>query len=280
MAFDDVRLKNLEKGKKFEEYIQKVLEEDPRYGDVFLHLLGLADEFEQDPFYSKDQLLVLGGFGVLAHMIYTEGPEIVPYWRGSHDLDVACASPSATKFLENRLGSESHQSLSLPDKKRMKIHDRGIDEVLGRESLAEVDLYYPDRFHDIIRVANHELQKEDFEATQNVSVYGVKIPAYRLSGLMRMKLGIITGDNLPRNKDMIDIINLLGVYERSHVEPEMILLGLTDPNKDMLMDVLKHEIDPNLNKSNSKYVITSPTIKYLSKINEAYQEDLFERKIN
>ncbi|MBT4539302.1 hypothetical protein HOC32_03390, partial [Candidatus Woesearchaeota archaeon] len=75
-------------------------------------------------------------------------------------------------------------------------------------------------------------------------------------------------------------INMLGVYERSHVEPEMILLGLTDPNKDMLMDVLKHKIDPNTNKSDSKYVITSPTIKYLSEINEAYQEDLFERKIN
>gem|GEM_PF-3633965 len=132
MGFQDLLYKKI--GQKtfeeFERYSKELLSTDPKYGEVFLYALSLANQVSES--YFKNNIMLIGGFGVLGHMISVEGPEIVKQWRGSHDLDIACQTPEALSYILRDFASEEHQSLSLPDKKKAKFYDSTIESYWQR----------------------------------------------------------------------------------------------------------------------------------------------------
>lgn len=261
MGLEDVALKHLEKGtlEQFEQYCGDILKADPKYADVFLYALAVADAVSTSFF--KNETMLLGGYGVLGHMMDVKGPDVVRYWRGSHDLDIACQTPQSVAYLLRSFASDEHQSLSLPDKKTAKFRDSYVEEIVGRGSVCDADIYYPSDTAqpDRIRVGSKVLQAQDFALTDTIVVYDVPLKIHNIYGLLGMKLGVVTSENLPRPKDITDIYNLLGVCEQKDFDAETILGKLTNEEKSKLMEVFEHT-----SVGKDKYVLVQPSRMYLS----------------
>ena len=270
MGFDDLLCRKIEQGtfEQFEKYSKELLAADPKYGEVFLYALALADHVSQS--YFKDKIMLLGGFGVLGHMVSVEGPEIVKYWRGSHDLDMACQNSEAVAFVLRHLASEDSQSLSLPDKKKARFYDGLIEEMSGKASICEADIYYPSDTRDPkkIRVGNKILREDDFKGAEEVSVYDISLKIYDKHGLLVMKLGVVTSENLPRPKDITDIYNLLGVCERQGSNAEAVFARFNDKEKGELMEVFLHA-PPIGNRS----ILVPPSVNFLNDLLRLHQEE-------
>lgn len=270
MGFEDLLYKQIEKGtfEQFEQYSKELLSADPKYGEVFLYALALANQASES--YFKNNIMLIGGFGVLGHMISVEGPEIVKHWRGSHDLDIACQTPEALSYILRDFASEEHQSLSLPDKKKAKFYDPAIEELLEKASMCEGDIYYPSNSKNPtrIRVGNKELKPRDFKNADEVLVYDTSMLVHTKFGLLGMKLGVVTSENLPRPKDITDIYNLLGVCERQGLGVETIYDNFTNEEKGKLMDVFEHT-----DNEDNKYILIGPTDRLLDDLCELYLEE-------
>lgn len=270
MGFEDLLYKQIEKGafNQFEQYSKDLLSADPKYGEVFLYALSLANQLSDS--YFKDKVMLLGGFGVLGHMISVEGPDIVKHWRGSHDLDIACQTPEAVAYILRYFASEEHQSLSLPDKKKAKFYDSAIEQLLGKTSTCEGDIYYPSnsKYPTRIMVGNKELKSRDFKKADEVVVYDVPFKIHNKDGLLGMKLGVVTSENLPRPKDITDIYNLLGVCERQGLDAEAIFNNFNEEEKGKLMDVFEH-----VGSRGNNYILIPPSVNFLSDLLQLYHEE-------
>ena len=275
MGFQELLCKRIDRGdfEQFERYSKDLLAADPKYGEVFLYALSLANEVSES--YFKNNIMLIGGFGVLGHMIAVEGPDIVKKWRGSHDLDIACQTQEALSYVLREFASEEHQSTSLPDKKKAKFYDPTIEELLQKASTCEGDIYYPSnsKYPTRIRVGNKELKPRDFKTADVISVYDIPLSVHNKFGLLGMKLGVVTSENLPRPKDITDIYNLLGICERQGLAAEVIYNKFNDEEKGKLMDVFEHG-----DKTNNRYILINPTAMLIDNLCELYLEESMQRE--
>lgn len=270
MGLEELTLKNIGDGgfEQFESYCKSLLKGDQKYREVFLYALSLADTVSGS--YFKDQVVLVGGFAVLGHMIKMEGPEIVKRWRGSHDLDVVCQTPQALAFIIRELADESLHSLSLPDKKTAKFSDAYVDELAGETLISDADLYYPgDRKKpDQIRIGNMLFREEDFLSSDEVLVYHAPIKIYNKYGLLSMKLGVVTSENLPRPKDITDIYNLLGILEEKVGSAEDIYNRLTMEEREKLMEIFNYS-DPRCDS----FVLIPPSEGFVYELQKIHDSE-------
>ena len=210
--------------------------------------------------------MLIGGYAVLGHIIKTLGPEAATQWRGSHDLDIVCQSNQAVRNLILEYNSLDMRSTSLPDKKTTKFKDRDIGDV------CEADLYYPSDKNNPgkIRIANSTITRDDFKKADVVDVLGVPYRIMKRDKLLKMKLGIMTADNLPREKDIIDIYNLLGISEREGVKPNKFSWQhLGENERRTLYDIINYTMDnPDLGIE-SGFVLVKPSREFLKHIERA-----------
>ena len=277
MGFENLLYRQMEQGtfEQFEEYCKNLVKADPRYGDVFLYAMALADEVSHS--YFRDQVMLIGGFGVLGHMIEVEGPEVVKYWRGSHDLDIVCQNHQALAYVLNQFAREEHQSLSLPDKKTVKLVDSTIEEMVGRSSICDADIYYPTdkRNKEKIRVGNKQLQAKDFEGALEIDVYDTTFRIHDEYGLLSMKLGVVTSENLPRPKDITDIFNLLGVCERRKQSAAEVYATLSDEERMKLMEIFHYSP-----QSNNRYVLLAPSTGFINELEDLFKSEKSPSVVN
>jgi hypothetical protein len=123
-------------------------------------------------------------------------------------------------------------------------------------------------------VGNKVLNPRDCKNADEILVYDVPLKVYNISGLLGMKLGVVTSENLPRPKDITDIYNLLGVCESQGLDAETILGKFTDEEKGKLMDVFAH-----VGQSDNKYIVIPPTARLLSDFTQLYLDDNRKGKI-
>lgn len=240
---------------------------DP-HGHVFLVALGISHDFAENPAF-HDQYMFVGGYGVLGHMIAECGEDVALHWRGSHDLDIVCASLPAAKFLDTLYAVADRPSQNLPDKKTFELQDHYVDQLCKREGVVcKADVYLPLQRPDCVRVGNGSFTVSRIAAATEAQIFSVPFRVAPLSDALCMKLGITTGDNLPREKDMVDIYNLLGVAERQGLDPAQLFRSLSSCQQEVLIDVFRY----SGKREHHPSILLPPTIPYLRQIREMYND--------
>lgn len=250
MTFEDAELGMLERGcyNDFEAFANDLVREDPNYGHVCLYNLAVFDDISRSNVFRQDVVL-LGGFGVLCHMVDSKGEggsSLVKRWRTSHDLDLAFRTKAALSVLRPYL-VEDRKSTSIKDKRAVKLFDAGIDDYYLRHNNSipasvQGDLYYPgSESYDHVKVGQTVLTKDDFRTARIVNMFGIPIRVLDLYKILGMKLDIETkSDGLPREKDMVDITNLMGVSEGNDKSTDHLLRSLSPAERLRLGIVINH----------------------------------------
>lgn len=253
MTFEDAEYGMLEREcyDSFQAFASDLVRQDPIYGHVCIYNLAIFNDISRSDAFRHDVVL-LGGFGVLCHMIDSKGVNgnsLVKKWRTSHDLDLAFRTKAALGVLKPYL-AEDRKSTSIANKRAAKLFDTGIEDYCLQHNSAyntqpifvQGDLYYPGSGdHDSVIIAQTTLTEDDFRTAKIVNMFGIPIRVLDLYKILGMKLSIETkSDGLPREKDIVDITNLMGVSEGNNRSADHLLCSLNPVERLRLGVVIDH----------------------------------------
>ena len=191
-------------------------------------------------------------------------PEVAKNWRGTEDLDIVCRDPATARMLERLYGTNGVFSLSLPDKRKFQLSDPTLEKVFHVTPKYEADVYFPKRDQNKIRVGTLAITQEDFDNSEVINIYGVPIRVLSTKRQLQAKLGIKTGENIPRKKDIYDIFDLLGVLERKGTSPKKVVEELGENEIEMLNYLLTLEDTHELR--NNPYALVPARRGYLREL--------------
>lgn len=173
---------------------------------------------------ASDQIMFIGGLGVLGNIVDMCGEEAIPHWRGTHDIDLVVRRKDYLPVVQSVFDDldMSGKSLSVPNKYTIRGKSRdGERRVLN--SIA-VDAYTPNGSHKGGVVLEGKLISEsDWAQITTTSFFGIPINVLNPLELMRMKLEVCcerTGN--PRRQDQEDILDLYAVCRRKGIPQRVI----------------------------------------------------------
>ncbi len=222
-AIEDLALRLMGTG-EFEDF-EAVFDHLPRGKEdnhIFRYVLAMYHNMECCGCNPAD-LLVVGGYSVLPWVVKHTSEGQIREWRGSHDADVVIRSRDLEgAVLRNYLVTGNSRSLSVPNKKVVILEENG--------ETCEVDLYIPPRNSEPFRLASFVVDDIVWTNAQRIEVFGIGVYVPSVIDILRMKTNIKSGETgLPREKDINDIITMLGVAEREGISIPQLRAELTDP---------------------------------------------------
>ena len=156
-----------------------------------------------------EDLVFIGGLGILGNVVGVYGVDAIPKFRDIHDVDVILNRADCCGGLGNVFDNPTFQrSQSIRNKYTIKGSSRDYS---GETHNEEIDLYVPGRDNAFT---------DYFGRKVTVDFFGVPVNVLHPLDALRRKLSIsCMNGNEPRLKDREDIYNLLAVLEKQGHKP-------------------------------------------------------------
>lgn len=196
---------------------------------------------------SSEEIMFIGGLGVIGNLVKHFDTEVINRWRGTRDLDVLVKHISADYLIK-----KSFDKLDICEKSRSvgnKKTIRGSSYDANNNLLpsATVDVFHPSgNPRQEILVHNTRIMDYHWDERSTASFYGIKINFLSVLPLLDMKLNVNSSCNLPRRQDLQDICHLLSLAEKENIKPRCLSNYLAGNRKLALDRVLSY-----LNKDNT-----------------------------
>jgi hypothetical protein len=235
------------------------------YGEVLKYGLAVSHALNQSGF--GDSYFHIGGYATLFHIVNSIGIESIWNWRGSHDLDIVMMKHGGSAVLNQYFDVNSFKSPSLVSKEKLEVKEENTS------SMVEVDFYLPQNGE--INIDGNRISDQFIKEIDRPSILGVTVNIPKIHDLLSLKLKVMCENTgLPREKDMGDILNLLGClehndgfrekYSSSLEEVEYLKEKLNNKGGCELSQLRKvlqyHQSNP------LKYILNSPSIDLRKKI--------------
>lgn len=290
MAFDDLALAHLDRETygHFFSNCARLVERGRNKMIPLFYGLAISNDFSGSLAFS-DSMMHIGGIGVLGHMVDVKGEGVLFGWRGTHDIDIVLIDKSAYSVLAPYI-KDSVMSNSLGDKISATLGDSGIDclvsQVTGdtESTSCKADVYLPRQVHTEIGIGGYKFTREEIAKARKVNIMGADITIPDLYTIFKMKLGVGTErDNLPEEKHMIDIFNLVGVAEAyGHSEADVFAGLETADLRERLIAVINYlTAESGFHTGGIRTIlstaITAPSDKYVGRL-RALNKDLKKRR--
>ncbi len=176
------------------------------YGEVLKYGLAISHALNESGY--SDSYFHIGGYATLFHIANSIGIESIWNWRGSHDLDIVMMNHGGSDILSQYFDVTSFKSPSLISKEKLEVREEGTS------SMVEVDFYLPSE--GIINIDGNKVSQRFVEEIDRPKIMGVEVNIPKIHDLLSLKLKVMCENTgLPREKDMGDIINLLGCLEHN-----------------------------------------------------------------
>ena len=206
MTFKDLE-KRLEESGKWADLtttltvIRERVSED--YARTLCYFLSIISDLEQNQI--RDYA-VIGGYGVVLHLVNRLGEGMLPLWRGSDDIDLGAQSLSVESLLK---GYYSHF-----ERRESHFHERKIDiEVTDAELQKRciIDMYLVFKGQPV-PLQDYRLDDGFWKRAEYLKIFNMEVPVASKKDLLQMKLAVRTPKaGLPRKQDIYDIFTLLGL---------------------------------------------------------------------
>lgn len=261
VKIDEVELKLIENGSydNYESYVKK----DPKF-DAIPYMMALSETFEE--VCSQDKLMMIGGLGVLVNLVKNEGTEIIPHWRGTHDLDVVLFNKKCINLIP-----EIFDSVDVPVTRSHSVYGKYTTRGKSRDingrcfNSIPIDIYGPngDPKEGIV-LNGYTLDELSWSKMVNADFFGVNVNSLGLLDSLFLKTDVFCENSplLLREQDQQDIYHLLACTEREGYSPQEIHQKLGDLRYIRLVTNLEYYLE---NSSKSKPLI---------KISNQYLEEL------
>lgn len=151
-----------------------------------------------------NDLIFIGGLGILGNLVGQYGVESIPLMREMHDVDAMLNRADCCGGIASVFETQTTQrSNSIRNKYTIKGSGRDFS---GETHRAEVDLYVP---------ARPEAYADYFGRHKTHDIFGVPVNVLHPLDALRRKLSVsCMNGHEPREQDRFDIYNLLAVLEK------------------------------------------------------------------
>ena len=267
-AIQNLELKLIDNNnyEKYEELLSKIKTKDAEtYKQTLRYLLSISEHLNQ---YSPNEYFFLGGYAVLTHIISDKTEGIMPSWRGSHDVDIVVADINLENYIKGGFNNliPSRKFYHLPHKKVFEFEEETLEKGV------HLDFYYPDKPNGEIGIGHFLIGQDIWQNVEKKSIFGIDVNVPAVRDLLRSKLEITTSENLPREKDMDDILSLLYLDQSKGNTPESLYSLLSPFQKDQLIHIIDFKED-NKGISKDRRLQLNPTNSYLYTFKVLYQEE-------
>ncbi len=263
---DELELKLMEEN-TFDKYDSDV-KRNSKF-DTIPYMMALSETFRE--VCSNDDMMMIGGSGVLVNLVKHKGEEIIPLWRGTHDIDLAiwdknCIEmvPEIFDILDIPL-THSH-SISGKYTTRGKSHD-----FEGRDLRSiPIDVYGPKGDpREGITLNGHVLKENSWENKSGANFFGVWVNSLGVLDLLYLKTDISCKKSplLLRRQDQQDIYHLLACAEEENYSPSQISGRLGEKNYKRLVSNLDNYLE-NLEVKEDSEIIFKISDQYLNLLRE------------
>lgn len=207
MKIDEMELNLTEKGAygQYRKVLDAVQDNSP-----IKYMMAMSETSREQGF--SEDLVFVGGLGVLGNIVHSYGVEAIPKSRGMHDVDLILNLPTCLGGLESVLDNpDIKKSCSIPNQYTLSGKSRDYS---GETHNVFVDIYVPGRVHAFDDYLSRKVTSDFF---------GVKVNVLNPLDALRRKLAVncMNGDT-PREKDQQDIYNLLAVLENQGYSPKQV----------------------------------------------------------
>ncbi|MDO8563530.1 MAG: hypothetical protein Q7R87_00815 [Nanoarchaeota archaeon] len=210
-----------------------------------------------------DNLMFIGGLGVLGNIVGKLGVSSISKWRGTRDIDVALRDKASIHLVENSFDvlDVSSKSLSIPNK--MTIRGYSTDADNHQLRAATVDAYVPGgKPSQGIYINGLTLLPIHWAESRRADFFGINMNCLDPMTLLGMKLDVDTSLKQPRKQDLEDIAHLFGILESEDTSKKDFRLLLGEKRMSRLKAVLGVVDNYNMNRT----LLIKPSNKYRSKI--------------
>lgn len=222
-----------------------------RYALAISHCMK---EHEAESFYMFN-----GSLGVLGNLVNVHGLEMIPQFRPIHDvdlvLDIRCHDSTISATFDNIL--DYSKSITIKNKSTIRGESYDVDDQLVRP--VNVDVNIVDLHgHSIGLVTGTQLHNGHLEERIGAKFYGLDVYCMPALPLLEMKLAVSCSDGGLRDKDCVDVRNLLGVLEKTGQDPQKIRNWLP-PSR---LAKLRETLERPLNLKDQIFILSDSSKKY------------------
>ncbi|MBS3146162.1 hypothetical protein J4471_00515 [Candidatus Woesearchaeota archaeon] len=216
MGLEDIAFAFVDKvdSNRMESILRDLNNKSEDFSRAFNYLIAVCEKLNSTGLQEK--YMLIGGYAVLAHLYSARGDKILSRWRGSHDLDLVSRDYSIESVLEGAFEEVEVNTSHFPDKDVAYIKDELelLRELEGNPSKPpfKIDLYVPKSAGDIV-LCREEIDEKIWSRSRDIDILGHNIRAMSIIDLIKLKLNVETKTGLPRDRDIADIYNLLGLAE-------------------------------------------------------------------
>lgn len=231
------------------------------------HMLALAHAFNEHG--GKDQYMFIGGIGVLGNCLRHTNEEDIFDYRGVHDIDVVLRSRPYEYVVTDLFDKINVRGCSLSIHGKLIISGYCVDTDCEPLSLTDIDAYIPHghpKFGAVVNGVHFDYLQ--WESRKTSTLLGISFNVVNPLTLLCLKLNINPGKKSNRReKDCMDIVNLLGVLESDDCSPEEIYDGLEKPQYDKLKEIYSENCGKCENCGLKSCVsLTPPNLDYVKSI--------------
>lgn len=198
-----------------------------------------------------DNLMFIGGLGVLGNMVSKLGVNMIPKWRGTRDIDVALKDRASIHLVSNSFDNLDviGKSLSIPNKMTVRGYSADADDQQLRA--ATVDAYVPGgKPSQGVFINGLTLMPEHWDSSRRADFFGINLNCLDPLTLLRMKLDVKTlSKQQPRRQDLEDIAHLFGILELEESSKNDFEASLGPRRMSKLRDALESVKDYNMTRS-------------------------------
>jgi hypothetical protein len=245
-----------EKG-NYKDYLAMLGKSDPATTEALRYSLGISQNANLES--AKNKIMFVGGMGVLGNLISNKGEGVIPYWRGTHDIDLLVEDKSYLHLISNSFEDLDSFNKSLSISNKYTIRGKSKDYENKELSSMVVDAYTP---HDSplkgVFFGKSLVGQEVWERSKNVNIYGIDVNVMGTLDLLKSKLDISTTNGLPRKKDFQDIYHLVGLVSEEGHNPKQASQFIGDFNKKRLENILEQA-----KKDSSFFKISHPRKNFI-----------------
>ncbi len=208
----------------------------------------------------QKMIAFLGGIGVLGNLVNHLGEEVIPKWRGTHDVDMLLKDRRYEGCIATIFDSvDTHgPSLSIPNKMTIRGSCYDLDD--ASLTPMTVDVYHP-KGHPKkgIYLSGQLIDEKAWDRTIDVGFFGIPMKILNPLDLLNLKLKIIcASSSVPREKDIEDIYHLYASAEKLGYSPETVLSGLDKKSLETLTRITptlkEHKPSARLLQVNPSYL--------------------------
>ena len=127
-------------------------------------------------FGANNDLMFIGGLGVLGNVVEHMGIERINDWRGTHDIDLALKRKDLTYIIDTSFDKINYTGKSLSVKNKLTFKGSSIDADNIELKQTHVDVYVPNgNPASGISIEGKDLSEHHWDIKREVDFFGVKI---------------------------------------------------------------------------------------------------------